>query len=322
MNKKIVALAVAAAFAIPAAASAQTTLFGQFKYEVGAIEDGTDRNAVHSTAGTRLGVRGSEDLGGGLKGIFRFQGSFSGANAPLGSNDWELNEENWVGLQGGFGTLQLGRSNTAYKKGHTRFRIFDDSLADTSLRPASFGRAEGVHYSSPNFGGLVVNATVEPNGNEFDAYYAVGANWSAGPLFVSAAFESAADTGLYQGGGKQIVPDNSNWQVGASYKLSDLTVGLLYQDVEDVATWATIPVTYQLGKVGLKATVQLRDNEDVGGNTGEDGVNYGLGASYSFSPRTEAIVHIWREGDQDVAASTFNGAQEETQLGLAVRHSF
>jgi hypothetical protein len=40
MNKKIVALAVAAAFAVPVAASAQTTLFGQFKYEVGYIDGG------------------------------------------------------------------------------------------------------------------------------------------------------------------------------------------------------------------------------------------------------------------------------------------
>jgi predicted porin len=44
MNKKIVALAVAAAFAVPAAASANTTLFGQFKYEVGYVEGANLRN--------------------------------------------------------------------------------------------------------------------------------------------------------------------------------------------------------------------------------------------------------------------------------------
>jgi hypothetical protein len=46
MNKKIVALAVAAAFAVPVAASAQTTLFGQFKYEVGYIDDQTATTAT------------------------------------------------------------------------------------------------------------------------------------------------------------------------------------------------------------------------------------------------------------------------------------
>ena len=317
MNKKIVALAVAAAFAIPAAASAQTTLFGQFKYEVGLIDDGNDRNAVHSTIGTRLGVMGSEDLGGGMSAIYRFQGSVGGPNQPLGDREdssYVLNEEAWVGLRGGFGTLQLGRSDTAFKKGHTRFRVFPDTLSDLNNRPASFGRAEGVHYSSPNFGGATINATLEPNGNEFDTYWALGVNYVAGPLFVGAAAESAPDTGIYQGGGKVIVPDNTNWQVGASYKWNDLTVGLLYQDIDDVAKWTTLPITYTLGNIGLRATLQHRDPED-----GDSGLNYALGASYNFSSRTEAFVNVWYD---DEVSNTFGGAAEETQLGLGLRHSF
>jgi hypothetical protein len=48
-----------------------------------------------------------------------------------------MNEENWVGLRGGFGTLQLGRSDTAMKKtGGNHFRAFTDTLAEPSLRPA------------------------------------------------------------------------------------------------------------------------------------------------------------------------------------------
>lgn len=318
MNKKIVALAVAAAFAVPAAASAQTTLFGQFKYEVGAIENGTDRNAVHSTLGTRLGVMGSEDLGGGLKAIFRFQGSPGGANQPLTSTAWQFNEENWVGVQGGFGTLQLGRSDTAFKKGHTRFRVFPDSLADLTTRPASFARAEGVHYSSPSFGGATINATLEPNGNEFDSYWALGVNYVAGPLFVGAAMESAPDTGLYTGG-KTIVNDNTNWQVGATYALGDLMVGVLYQDVEDIAQWATVPVTYKLGNVSLRGTLQWRDS-DV---TGDDGFNYGIGAGYNLSKRTEAFAHVWYDGEAGGPSTPgAAGALEEAQLGIGLRHSF
>ena len=354
MNKKIVALAVAAAFAIPAAASAQTTLFGQFKYEVGVIDGGpdvgslvldeegelvfgegpTDRNAVHSTSGTRLGVMGSEDLGGGIKAIFRFQGSPGGANKPLGGSSWQFNEENWVGLQGGFGTLQLGRSDTAFKKGHTRFRVFPDSLADLNNRPASFGRAEGVHYSSPNFGGVTVNATLEPNGAEFDSYWALGVNYVAGPIFVGAAMESAPDTGLYGGapvviggedtglfqtGGRTIVEDNTNWQVGASYKWNDLTVGVLYQDIDDVAKWITVPVSYKLGNVGLRAAVQYRDRDYADSMT-----NYALGASYHFSNRTEAFVHVWQDDELDLIRTPAggNGADASTHFGLGLRHSF
>jgi predicted porin len=107
MNKKIVALAVAAAFAVPVAASAQTTLFGQVKYEVGYIDSNnaalgldSDSSFVHSYKGTRLGVRGSEDLGGGTSAIYRFQAGFGGVNDPMQNNTFRLSEENWVGLRG------------------------------------------------------------------------------------------------------------------------------------------------------------------------------------------------------------------------------
>jgi len=362
MNKKIVALAVAAAFAIPAAASAQVTLYGQFKYEVGAIEGGdlgiaidengdavftmgdTDRNAVHSSIGTRIGIRGSEDLGGGLQGIFRFQGNFNNVNTGLGGTTYGMDEEAWVGLQGGFGRVLLGRSDTAFKQGNIPFRAFADTLADLNNRPASFGRAEGVHYVTPDFGGLTVAATVEPNGSEFDAYWSLGAIYRQGPLFVSAAVESAADTGVYTGGrvflpevdadgetvgavdtglftgaGKTIVEDNTNWQVGATYTWNDVTFGALYQDIEDVAKWVTVPVTYRMGNVGLRAAVQYRDRDYADSMT-----NVAVGASYHFSGRTEAFVNVWNDDELDLIRTPAgaNGADADTHVGLGLRHSF
>jgi len=242
-------------------------------------------------------------------------------NSPLGdraNSSYTFNEEAWVGLSGGFGTVQLGRSDTAFKKGNTRFRVFPDSLADLTTRPASFGRAEGVHYSSPSFNGLTVNASLEPNGSEFDTYWALGVNYVAGPLFVGAAMESAPDTGIYQGGGKLIVPDNTNWQVGATYKWNDLTVGVLYQDIDDVASWVTVPLTYNLGSVQLRATVQHRDPE-----VGDSDLNYAIGAGYNFSSRTEVYAHIWRDGEAGGPSTPgAGGALEETQLSVGLRHAF
>lgn len=322
MNKKIVALAVAAAFAIPAAASAQTTLFGQFKYEVGAVEnlDG-DSGAVHSSIGTRLGVRGAEDLGGGMQAIYRFQNGFGQANAGLTSTSFNLNEEAWVGLQGGFGRVLLGRSDTAFKQANVPFRAFVDTLADLSTRPASFGRAEGVHYVTPDFGGFTVAATVEPNGNEFDSYWSLAGIYRQGPLFVSAAVEDAPDTGLYQGGGKAVVPDNTNWQIGASYTWQDLTFGVLYQDIEDVAEWVTIPVTYAVTpNINLRATAQYRDPD----NGGDDGTNFAVGAQYNLSSRTELYANVWADDFEEVTPNggVGGGAADKTHFSVGMRHSF
>ena len=340
MNKKIVALAVAAAFAIPAAASAQTTLFGQFKYEVGAVEnlDG-DRGAVHSSIGTRLGIRGAEDLGGGLQGIYRFQSGFAQVNEGFGNRDvpadeiaegldvtvgqsFNLDEEAWVGLQGGFGRVLLGRSDTAFKQASIPFRAFTDTLADLSTRPASFGRAEGVHYVTPSFGGFTVAATVEPNGNEFDTYWSLAGIYRQGPLFVSAAVEDAPDTGLYQGGGKAIVPDNTNWQIGASYTWQDLTFGVLYQDIDDVAEWITIPVTYAVTpNITLRAAAQYRDPDADGA---DDGTNFAVGAQYNFSSRTELFANVWADDFEGVTPNggVGGGAADKTHFGVGMRHSF
>ena len=341
MNKKIVALAVAAAFAIPAAASAQTTLFGQFKYEVGAIENlEGDRGAVHSSIGTRLGVRGAEDLGGGMQAIYRFQGNFNNVNTSLGGTTYGMNEEAWVGLQGGFGRVLLGRSDTAFKQANIPFRAFSDTLADLSTRPASFGRAEGVHYVTPSFGGFTVAATVEPNGAEFDSYWSLAGIYRQGPLFVSAAVEGAPDTSdvypneglnttLYQGGGKAVVADGTNWQVGASYTWNDLTFGVLYQDIDDVAEWITIPVSYAVTpNITLRAAAQYRDPEADGA---DDGTNFGLGAQYNFSSRTELFANVWADDftanerpaeGGPVTPGALGGAADKTHFGVGLRHSF
>jgi len=323
MNKKIVALAVAAAFAIPAAAAAQTTLFGQFKYEVGYIDDGNDSNFVHSTRGTRIGIHGSEDLGGGVTGIFRFQGGLhTSPNDGMGNQTWRMNEENWVGVRGGFGTLQLGRSDTAIKKtGGNQFRFFVDSLAETSLSPggAQGQRAEGIHYTTPNLGGFTGYLTLEPNGVKTDTYWAVGAAYQAGPFWVGGAAEGSPDDGTFAAAA--IGPDETNYQLGAKWNFGQGEVGLLWQarnDADD--NIYLLPVRYNLNpNVSLRAAVKHVDPD-----VGDSWTNYGVGASYNFSRRTEAFTHLWL--DDEVrgvpgTGETFGGA-DEVHFSVGVRHSF
>ena len=314
MNKKIVALAVAAAFAVPVAASAQTTLFGQFKYEVGFIDDGDDSNFVHSTKGTRIGIRGSEDLGGGLKAIYRFQGGPGGVNKTLSSTNLNLNEESWVGLQGGFGTLQLGRSDTAMKKtGGNYFRAFTDTLAEPSLRPDRTSRAEGIHYSTPSIAGFTGYLTLEPNGVETDTYWAVGGDYKFGQFLVSAAYESSPDDGTFAAG---MPGDESNYQVGGKWNFGQGDVGLLYQAVNDGDDDVfVVPVNFKVTpNVNLRAAALY-----VSPDEGSSGTNFGIGAQYMFSNRTEAFVNVW--ADDDEVGQTSGGA-DETHFGFGLRHSF
>ena len=327
MNKKLLAIAVAAFVAAPAIASANTTLFGQVKYEVGYIDGGTkvgdeirdaDHNFVHSTKGTRLGVHGSEDLGGGMQAIFRFQSGMGNVNRTMSAGTWSMNEENWVGVRGGFGTLQLGRSDTAMKKtGGNHFRAFTDTLAEPSLIPDRTDRADGIHYTTPNISGFTGYLTLEPNGVETDTYWAVGGAFSFGQFLITAAYEDSPEDGKYSS--TYGVKDQSNYQVGAKWNFGQGDVGLLWQAVNDADDDVfLVPANFKVTpNVNLRAAAKYVDPK-----VGDDFTNFGLGAQYMFSKRTEAFVNVWMDDEIGQTTATPNTSDDSTQFGLGLRHSF
>lgn len=337
MKKQIIAVAVAGAVAgVPAIAAADVTLFGQFKYEVGLIEDTNgDSNLHHSYRGTRFGVKGSEDLGGGLEGIFQMRGNISASGRATAKN-FSFNEEVWAGLRGGFGTLKLGRSNTAVKNASKPFRAFTDTLADNVTRPTRWQRADGIHYTTPNFSGLTFGGTIEPTGDETDLYYAVNAIYRSGPLYLSAAYEEQEESD----GGRAIpvdqgIQDGNLWQVGAAYNYGMGTIGLQYQDWDSEVDYVTVPATFDVTPmVTLRGTLQYRDWDE------DDATNWALGAQYNFSKRTELFANIWQDGEVfsqiafDALPDQYRGratpstsatgapTDDEVNFGVGVRHSF
>lgn len=324
MKKQILAAAVAGAVAgVPAIAAADVTLFGQAKYEVGYVDDGSDHNFAHSTKGTRIGIKGSEDLGGGTKAIFQLRGNFSGVNTTFKAQDFEMNEEAWLGLTGGFGTLRLGRSNSAVKNASKPFRAFTDTLADSGVtRPEGWYRAEGIHYQTPSFGGATIGATFAPNGDETDGYFAANVIFDMGPLNLHAAAESFEDgtpgvgQNIFVDGGET---DETNYQVGASYDFGMGDVGLQYQarnDGDDDVY--TLPVNFSVTpNVNLRAAVQHR-SPDVG----DSSTSLAVGPQYNFSKRTEAYAIIWKNDVPNVGDTRVRDLADDVQFSVGMRHSF
>ncbi len=213
MKKSLIAVAVAAA--LPAVAQAQTsvTLYGIIDLGVSWKDRGTDaagnkRSGASIDSGTqstnRIGVRGTEDLGGGLSAVFNWEagvasdtglssgagcttgGTFNncatgvaGAGGALGNNGLAFTRRSVVGLSGGFGTVLLGRD---YLPGFTSAGTTDImgyglygnwlswSVANTGasglvaglVGPATQNLtvrgSNGIHYISPNLGGLTIRA--------------------------------------------------------------------------------------------------------------------------------------------------------------------
>jgi len=122
MNKKLVALAVAGACALPLTAQAQTanvTLYGRLNLDAEVIINQRQQLPGGPTGNyyrvdsnsSRVGVRGDENLGGGLHAFFQLEERFDNTN---GGNPVTTGGDNWVGLQGPWGTTKLGYYLTPY----------------------------------------------------------------------------------------------------------------------------------------------------------------------------------------------------------------
>jgi len=127
MNKKVIAVAVAGALALPLAAKAQTanvTMYGTFRLALEStdLKDVGRNNHIDSWS-SRWGIRGIESLGGGLNGIFQLELGVNldnpgGAVVDFAGSSVRYQvvtiREAWAGLNGGFGTVKMGSGLTPY----------------------------------------------------------------------------------------------------------------------------------------------------------------------------------------------------------------
>lgn len=195
MKKSLLALAVLGAFAGAASAQSSVTLYGKVDLGVGKTAGSTDKQVMDGS-GSRVGLRGSEDLGGGLKALFGFEHRFSpDTGAQGGSVMW--NGYSTVGLGGAFGSVNLGRQYTAaFSLAQNSFDPFGGDTVG-GLRGASLTgtvariRTENSLRYDGAFGGLKIAADIaETPAGGVDRPYSVAAQYAAGPVLVGISYDN------------------------------------------------------------------------------------------------------------------------------------
>lgn len=334
MNKKLIVVAIAAAVAAPAAMAGDTTMYGKAHVDLRSHEGpGADSIYVNSNS-SRLGVKGSEDLGNGLSAIFKYESTVDISDGGSNGGTFGAARNAYVGLSGGFGTVLMGRHDTPAKVAF--YAAGNDHLGDSVIDFNRIGFEEyrvdnAIAYISPSFSGFTVAGAVVPGENANTAAgtddngladaYSLGLIYGGHGLKASVGYEVAEGNMVLQKGGAGIAigaKDHAMFQAGASYTFGDFTVGGQYENTSDMAGIAGRDYTVW----GLAGKANFGNNFVVinGGQSKDkstttvETTTIGIGAGHKFSKRTQVYV-AYSNQDPDNATDT-------TEMSLGMIHNF
>ena len=316
MKKTLIALALVS---LPVAASAEVILYGNIRGGVEFTREGTsaqpksERNAWGVVDyGSYIGFKGSEDLGGNLKAIWQVE-----ANTSLAGGSFVNNRDSFVGLEGGFGTVKVGRVSTPLKQALDAQDNWEYSSEALGLgRYTRFGqRRTSLNYQSPDFAGFNFEFQMAPGKNAHtpDARtndgkpaFGLGLGYKNSGFFARYAVDYARKSVTTTSNG---LKDSHVHNLSAGYDANNLYVagGIQYGknvevsvDSQNIANThedgtnskeAQITAAYTFGAVTPRVSVAYGRFDSK--NTNVDGARYVqaiLGADYAFSRRTTGIV--------------------------------
>ena len=283
MNKKLVAVAVAAVLAAPLAAQAQTanvTLYGRVHTSLEYIDANGDRPSVQrvSTNSSRLGVRGTESLGRGLNAIFQIE---SNVNTDRGGGELGT-RDTFVGLQGSWGTVRFGHFLAPYDDMHPIFGNGPTFLT-TLLSTASIW-SQGT--SAKNAGGFDARLS---NSLRYDTVNISGFVGSAQVSLCDCSGGStppaAATSGVENGADDPYV-----FSVAGIYNNGPFQGGIAYERNKDVranglddSAW-TITGAWNFGVVRIAGVYERLDYDTPAGSLKRN--FYGVSATAPVGPGT------------------------------------
>ncbi|WP_323183487.1 porin [Paraburkholderia sp. CNPSo 3076] len=303
------------------------------------VKKGTAQGALWQATsgninGSRWGLRGAEDLGGGLKAVFVLENGFNVQNGKLGQDSRLFGRQAYVGLSSGqFGTLTLGRqydslvdfvsplSGTAGTFGDTGFaHPFDNDNLNHSLRMNNAVKYASANYAGFQFGGLYAFS----NNTQFavNRAYSAGASYTWGPLNVAAGYlqingstgtssssSGAVDIGesTANGTGGFVLGADVQRTVGAgiNYTFGPAVVGFVY-------THSQYQGTTSFGQTNVNNSGTMRFD------------NYELNGRYTFTPAFHiGIAYTYTDGSVGNGSNTAFGSDPKwNQVNLQAVYMF
>lgn len=320
MKKNLIALAVAGACSAPAA-MAQTanpvTLYGLVFGTLEAVEakGGTapvSRRTRVEDNSSRFGIRGTEDLGRGLKAFFQLETGFR-----IDTNTTTFAARNsGVGLQGGWGSFLMGRWDSPYKvAGYPADPWNLLTLAgywNTIQDGGNFGRRPQnvVQYWSPNIAGFSARVAVSANEgktatiNPRDTSAMIG--WARGPVVINVAWEEHKDQlgATAVSGSKE-----TGMMVAGSLTFGGFKLGYVAEEIKK--TGRTKQKNYYVsgkqtfGSHAIVGTLGNSEGGDLNGRPQPESDTMSIAYEYRFTRRTSAHLMFARVDNNSVGVRNF-----------------
>jgi predicted porin len=356
MKKHLIAAAVAGALAVPA--MAQVTVYGIVDVGVSSTKDGSEsRTRVDSGHGasSRLGFRGEEDLGGGMKAIFQLEAGMSVDTGVVGSTTTTTNAPNeqffsraaMAGLSGGFGTVTAGFQNGVI---HDLAAGFDPTGQNAMGTAGGFTYqarfTNNVKYVTPSISGFQVRAafgqgaenrstTATPDPKDTDNMQGLGVSYTAGPIGVMYAVQE-----LKTNTTTESKRNESYYAARYNAGIATLFIGGSKRDLKEPAGAAVlrdtelmyVGATAQVGPGTLHVNYTVVETEAAAGAVKPEGKQIGLGYTYPMSKRT-ALYGVYGKMSNNTAGSfqlesnagdvaAAAAGRDPSGFGFGVRHSF
>lgn len=319
--KKIALVAALTAVAAPVFAQSSVTLWGRLNTTVENQKIGSqDRKTVLQNNNSRLGLRGTEDLGGGMKAGFNLEhGLESDTGAASGGTTFWNRQAN-VELTGSFGTVRLGTwfpdsyfSSVDRTSNHNHDT---GTSADNLFSSFGFGaRTNKVGYFSPTVGGFNFIGSVRAGEGSGPRAFDLSANYEVAGLHIAGTY---AQNDKFGASNKR-----KAYGLEADYGFGPFLVTGYYQR-EEVDGFKS----RDIGRVSAMYTVgQSEFHVNVGGSkAGGDGEfrtggakQYTLGYNYNLSKRTK-VYGFYTKTDYNMTG--VGSLPDFSSLAAGIRHNF
>ena len=349
MQKKVIALAVAALASSAAFAQTNVTIYGIVDmagaYTHSQVANTKNQWSINSgmLSTSRIGFKGVEDLGNGLKALFTLEyGLLADTSNGIGASTAAsaVARQQFVGLTGGFGTVVAGHLQTtgldfavasSALGGSSALGAFNvvgtgSSIATAAAKSvvnAGARASNAVAYISPSFGGVTLAynharlseaaATLVTNTSD-DYANLVSASYAGGPVTAGLVY------GKISLPGTPASDDNTEWGVRAGYDFGVAKLQAAYQTSKDKSIGNgkdkkyVVSVSAPIGaKVGVIAEYAALSQDKTA--AADDQKAWTLASTYSLSKRTTAYAGVVQRNPE-------GGSNNVTTYAAGLRHSF